>query len=235
MKSPEQDRIGEGEFFGPSEYKARATADLVFCNGVFHHIPPADRATAVEYLYRCLRPGGLLALWENNPWNPGDSLRREAYSVRSRCGYSKPSAIAAHGKSGGFEVLQMDFLFVFPHYLRWLRGLEPHLARMPLGGQYQLLCHKPRETTKRKLDRLLRDGADVGGLAADGNLQQVDHCKGSQQEGIILRSQTSQPETIHGPAADGGMIEPKIPGCTNNGIQRRVSQRLRIAVGDSTR
>ena len=55
----------------PGEYDAQGTADLVFCNGVFHHIPPADRATAVKYIYRCLRPGGLLALWENNPWNPG--------------------------------------------------------------------------------------------------------------------------------------------------------------------
>ncbi len=31
-----------------SEYEAPGKTDLVFCNGVFHHIPPADRATAVS-------------------------------------------------------------------------------------------------------------------------------------------------------------------------------------------
>jgi hypothetical protein len=26
--------------------------------------------------------------------------------------------------------------------LRWLRALEPLLCRLPLGGQYQILCQK---------------------------------------------------------------------------------------------
>ena len=52
-------------------------------------------------------------------------------------------------RAAGFELLQMDF-FVFPHFLRWLRGLEPRLARMPLGGQYQLLCRKPRESAEKQ-------------------------------------------------------------------------------------
>src|SRR4029434_4043103 len=44
---------------------------LVYCNGVFHHIPPQAREAAVAYVARALRPGGLWAFWENNPWNPG--------------------------------------------------------------------------------------------------------------------------------------------------------------------
>ena len=53
------------------EYQPRGQFDLVFCNGVFHHIPPLDRAAAIDYVLRSLRPGGLFAFWENNPWNPG--------------------------------------------------------------------------------------------------------------------------------------------------------------------
>ena len=44
--------------------------DVAFCNGVFHHIPPAGRAACVQSVCRVLRPGGVFALWENNPWNP---------------------------------------------------------------------------------------------------------------------------------------------------------------------
>ena len=45
--------------------------DLVFCNGVFHHILPQGRGAVLDYVKSCLKPGGLFALWENNPWNPG--------------------------------------------------------------------------------------------------------------------------------------------------------------------
>src|SRR5262249_24966822 len=56
------------------QYVPSGTIDLAFCNGVFHHIPPTQRRSSVDYLIRCLRPGGLFALWENNPWNPGTRL-----------------------------------------------------------------------------------------------------------------------------------------------------------------
>jgi SAM-dependent methyltransferase len=58
----------------PDKHLPRQTLDLVFCNGVFHHIPLAERSAAINYIYRCLRPGGMFALWENNPWNPIQSF-----------------------------------------------------------------------------------------------------------------------------------------------------------------
>ena len=58
----------------PASYLPQQDLDLVFCNGVFHHIPEADRPAAMNYVYRCLRPGGLFAMWENNPWNPIQSF-----------------------------------------------------------------------------------------------------------------------------------------------------------------
>ncbi len=48
----------------------QGTLDLV-CNGVFHHIEPAERARADRvHVQASLRTGGLFAFWENNPWNP---------------------------------------------------------------------------------------------------------------------------------------------------------------------
>ena len=34
--------------------------DLAFCNGVFHHIPPAQRSQALSYIWQSLVPGGWL-------------------------------------------------------------------------------------------------------------------------------------------------------------------------------
>jgi SAM-dependent methyltransferase len=117
--------------------------DLAFCNGVFHHVPLAERAAAVQYVYRSLRPGGLFALWENNPWNPGTRI------VMSRIPFDRDAITLAAPETrrllrdGGFSVLRTDFLFIFPRLLRWMRWLEPLVSRLPFGAQYQVLARKP--------------------------------------------------------------------------------------------
>lgn len=45
-------------------------------------------------------------------------------------------------RTGGFEILRTDFLFIFPKMLSWFRWLEPSVAKLPLGAQYQVLCRK---------------------------------------------------------------------------------------------
>jgi SAM-dependent methyltransferase len=124
------------------DYLPRAEMDLAFCNGVFHHIPPEQRAASVSYVFRALSPGGLFSFWENSPWNPGTRY------IMNRCPFDKdaitlsPPEARRLLQAAGFEILRTDFLFIFPHILRWLRGLEPLVARLPFGGQYQILCRK---------------------------------------------------------------------------------------------
>ena len=117
--------------------------DLAFCNGVFHHIPLIDRSRAMNSVYSSLRPGGLFAFWENNPWNPGtryvmSRIRFDRDAIR----LSPPAALRSL-REGGFEIIRVDFLFFFPRCLSWLRSLEHRLTRLPLGAQYQILCRKP--------------------------------------------------------------------------------------------
>lgn len=47
-------------------------------------------------------------------------------------------------RAAGFDILRTDFLFIFPRMLRWSRGIEPLISRLPLGAQYQVLCRKPQ-------------------------------------------------------------------------------------------
>lgn len=46
-------------------------------------------------------------------------------------------------RTGGFEIVRTNFLFIFPRTLSWFRSLEPLAARLPLGAQYQVLARKP--------------------------------------------------------------------------------------------
>ena len=49
------------------EFHDQSRYNLAFCNGVFHHIPPALRGDALRMIWNALKPGGLFAFWENNP------------------------------------------------------------------------------------------------------------------------------------------------------------------------
>ena len=126
-----------------AEYSPDGSIDVVYCNGVFHHIPVAERANAIRYIGRCLRPGGMFGLWENNPWNPGTQY------VMHKCEFDQdavkisPPEAARLLRAGGFDVLRTDFRFFFPRALKVMRSAESWLRKLPLGGQYQVLARKP--------------------------------------------------------------------------------------------
>jgi SAM-dependent methyltransferase len=127
----------------PAEY-----IDLAFCNGVFHHIPVIDRLTAMKRVYSSLRPSGLFAFWENNPWNLATRYVMGRIPFDRDAVTLSPPAARRLLREGGFEVMRTDFLFFFPRHLSWLRSLEPRLTCLPLGAQYQILCRKPKALRK---------------------------------------------------------------------------------------
>lgn len=130
-------------YYSLTDYQPVAEMDGVFTNGVFHHIPVAERQAAMEYVYRSLKPGGWFALWENNWLSPATRY------VMSRCPFDSDAIPltprTAHTMlldHGGFEIVRTDFLFIFPRILKFLRPLEAKLSGLPIGTQYQVLCRK---------------------------------------------------------------------------------------------
>jgi len=132
------------------QYPAQETMDLVYCNGVFHHIPVAERKIAARYIWRSLKPGGYLAFWENNPWNPGTRY------VMSRTPFDRDAVtLTAHQASNllraaGFQIVRTDYLFIFPKSLSLFRWMEPQLSPFPFGAQYLVLaCKASSRLSKR--------------------------------------------------------------------------------------
>lgn len=134
--------VRPGATFGTVDAPIDPVFDLAFCNGVFHHIPVAERAGSAAYVREALVPGGYFALWENNPWNPGTRY------IMSRVPFDRdaitltPPETRRLLRGAGFDIVHTDFLFVFPRALRVLRPLERRLATLPLGGQYLVLARK---------------------------------------------------------------------------------------------
>jgi SAM-dependent methyltransferase len=126
----------------PTKYLPQQDLDLVFCNGVFHHIPVAERPAAVDYVYRCLRPGGMFAMWENNPWNPIQSFAMKHAEIDKNAIPLPPPESRRLLASERFPVIRTDYLFFFPGFFSWLHPLEKWLVKVPLGAQYQILARK---------------------------------------------------------------------------------------------
>lgn len=129
-------------FDSVTAYSPAEKVDLAYCNGVFHHIPLAERPSAISYVRDSLSPGGVFACCENNPWNPGTRyvMRRIPFD-RDAITISPPEARRML-REGGFEIVATEFLFFFPRMFAWLRSFEQRLARFPLGGQYIVFGRK---------------------------------------------------------------------------------------------
>jgi SAM-dependent methyltransferase len=126
------------------EFQSSGELDLAYCNGVFHHIAPVQRAEALALVNRALRTGGLFSFWENNPWSLATRY------VMSRCAFDRDAIMLTPPEArrllpkGGFEILRTDYRFIFPRALRALRKIEDFVYRLPFGTQYQILCRKAR-------------------------------------------------------------------------------------------
>ena len=132
----------DGATFALIEERIGPTFDLAFCNGVFHHIPVAERHGAAAYVHDALLPGGMFALWENNPFNLGTRYIMSRVPFDRDAIMMRPRQTRRLLRDAGFDIVRTDYLFIFPRLLRALRPLERALSPFPLGGQYLVLARK---------------------------------------------------------------------------------------------
>jgi SAM-dependent methyltransferase len=129
-------------FCSLTDYLPDQSMDLVFCNGVFHHIPLDEREGAIRYVYNSLRSGGYFVLWENNPWNPLARYNMAHAKIDRNAIPIPPPSAKRLVDSGQFHHLMTRFHFIFPGFLKFLRPLETLVAPLPIGAQYVVLCKK---------------------------------------------------------------------------------------------
>lgn len=110
--------------------------DVVFTACVFHHIAEADHVRLLAELRRCLRPEGMMVLFEHNPFNPLTQL------AVARCPFDDDAVLIRAGemksrfRSAGFSSVRSGFRIFMPAFMSRLQGLEPYMERLPFGGQY---------------------------------------------------------------------------------------------------
>lgn len=131
------------KFYTPASVPTDLRFDLVYCNGVFHHIPPANRFASLEWIKSRMLPAAWFALWENNSWNPGARWVMRRIPFDRDAVLLSPRQALRMLKGCGFIEMECDFAFIFPKFLQRLRPLERWLRKWPIGAQYQILCRTP--------------------------------------------------------------------------------------------
>ena len=131
------------EFLAADAISPAPQFDVITAVCVFHHILPAERAGALRYCYERLKPGGLLFIFEHNPYNPVTQLLVSRCPVDRDAILLTPNETATRMRQAGLAVIATEYCLFFPKALALLRPIEPYLGWLPLGGQYFVVGARP--------------------------------------------------------------------------------------------
>jgi SAM-dependent methyltransferase len=111
--------------------------DFITAVCVYHHVPPSLRASLTAEIKRLLKPGGIFAIIEHNPWNPATRLIVSRTPVDADAILLRASETRSLMRSAGFSIHREIYFLYLPEKLYTAaRALENFLRSIPLGGQY---------------------------------------------------------------------------------------------------
>jgi len=125
----------------PDQFPA-ARFDLISAVCVFHHIPPDQWIESLRRLKDALVPGGWLAVFEHNPWNPATNYVVRRTEIDRNAVLLSPAVARDRLAAAGFGKPRTRFFLFAPPRFRFLWPAEKLLARVPVGGQYALFAQK---------------------------------------------------------------------------------------------
>lgn len=117
--------------------------DMTFAVCVFHHVEPEARGALASEMARVVRPGGIVAIAEHNPFNP---LTRLAVV---RCEFDKDVRLLRSAESrrllenARLVSARSRYLLFAPTLSSWWLAIERRLRGLPLGAQYIAAANKP--------------------------------------------------------------------------------------------
>ncbi len=118
--------------------------DVILAAGVFHHIPRAAQSAALAGVYKRLKPGGFLFIFELNPLNPATLwvAYRNDYRFDKDARLLTPFYMAKIVKSLRFSARDIRYTVFFPAFLSFMLPMERWLAWLPAGAHYYFAGRK---------------------------------------------------------------------------------------------
>jgi SAM-dependent methyltransferase len=115
--------------------------DFITAVCVFHHVPPAMRASLTKDIRRVLKPGGTFCIIEHNPYNPVTRLIVSRTPVDADAILLRSSETRGLLRKQGFRIDRQQYFLYFPEAVyRRVGALEAALQHVPFGGQYAVFA-----------------------------------------------------------------------------------------------
>ena len=102
-----------------------------------------DRLAFAREMARVVRPGGIVAVFEHNPYNP---LTRVAVS---RCEFDEGVELLTRTEAtrllseAGMETVESRYILFLPFAGAWVRRVDQRLWRLPIGAQHYEAARRP--------------------------------------------------------------------------------------------
>jgi len=120
--------------------------DLVLACGVLHHIPREGLPQAFSRIKAHLKPGGLLFIFEHNPYHPAIQwmFKNQEIKYDPRAAMLKPRYLREQLAKAGYIPARARYALFFPRFLSALLPLEKHMTGIPLGAQYYVTAENAK-------------------------------------------------------------------------------------------
>ncbi len=117
--------------------------DVAFVICVLHHVLPEDRPPLLTEMKRVLKPGGLLLVFEHNPFNPLTQL------AVARCAFDRDAQLLSRRLSvrllneSSLSVVEKRYMLFSPFKFNGSNWIEQQFQQVPLGAQYYVVGQNP--------------------------------------------------------------------------------------------
>lgn len=128
-----------------NEFPQALCFDLVLTCHVFHHIPPKERPKTAAALYRRMKSGSNLVIFEQNPLNPITRLLVKTCPFDKDARLLMPAATRNLFLKHSFSLLDKAYINLLPP--QWIKNdslaaIEKKLLSFPIGAQYWMMFQR---------------------------------------------------------------------------------------------
>ncbi|NTS30623.1 Methyltransferase domain-containing protein [Phyllobacterium sp. YR620] len=110
--------------------------DAAFAICVMHHVPPEQWPSFSREMVRVTRPGGLVVIFEHNPYNPFTRRAVNTCPFDADAVLLTKSQTTTHFKSAGLKDVEGRYILSVPAMKGLPRSLDDLLGALPIGAQY---------------------------------------------------------------------------------------------------
>ena len=116
--------------------------DLAFAICVLHHVAQHERDRFASELRRVVRPGGLVAVFEHNPFNPLTRLAVDRCVFDADAVLVRASGVRRLLKNAGLRPVERRYVILLPSDRSRVRALERAVVGLPLAAQYYVAARR---------------------------------------------------------------------------------------------